>query len=62
MEKLMSQGWRFELFQNKLDTYSCIARKGDQEIAMDNFRWWPLINDIVAACDKAENSKAQHKR
>lgn len=54
MEKLMSQGWRFELFQNKLDSYTCIARKGEIEISCDNFNWWSLINDIVAECDTHE--------
>lgn len=54
MEKLMAKGWRFEFYQNKLDSYTCVARKGEVEIICDNFQWWPLICDIVAACDNME--------
>ena len=50
----MAKGWRFEFYQNKLDSYTCVARKGEVEIICDNFQWWPLICDIVAACDNME--------
>jgi hypothetical protein len=52
MEKLIYQDWHFEFFKNKLGTITCIAKKGKTEIIRDNFSWWPLINDIVAECDK----------
>ena len=47
MEELMNQGWRFELFMNKLGTYTAIATKGEKEIVVDAFHWWPLITAIV---------------
>ena len=50
MEELMAKGWQFEFFQNKLDSYTCIASKGKVEISCDGFQWWPLICDIVAKC------------
>ena len=53
MEELMTKGWRFEFFQNQLDTFSCVAKKGEHEIIIcDNFHWWALITDIVAKCDE----------
>ena len=54
MEKLMHQGWKFEFYSNKLDTYTCCAKKGTTKIVRDNFNWWPLVCDIVAECDKVE--------
>ncbi len=50
----MTKGWTFKFFQNNLDTYTCVAKKGEIEIVCDNFGWWPLICDIVAECDKKE--------
>ena len=54
MEELMARGWRFEFFGNKLDSYTCIARKGKTEVVCDNFHWWALVCDIVAKCDELE--------
>jgi hypothetical protein len=56
MEELMHTGWRFEFFLNKLETYTCIARKGDIEVSCDGFQWWNLICDIVEECDKFEET------
>ena len=53
----MTNGWRFEFFWNELDSYTCIARKGKTEITCDNFHWWGVVCDIVAACDEAEQAK-----
>jgi hypothetical protein len=54
MKELMSTGWSFKFFGNKLDTCTCIAKKGNFKITCDNFEWWALVNDIVAKCDKYE--------
>lgn len=57
MEYLMSLGWRFEFFQNKLDSYTAIARKGNEEIIIDNFHLWPLQVDIVAKVEEFERKR-----
>lgn len=54
IEKLMQSGWRFEFRANQLGTYTCVAAKGDEEITIDHFSWWPLIVGIVAACEEYE--------
>jgi hypothetical protein len=59
MEELMATGWKFEFFQNKLDTYTCVATKGETEVTCDNFHWWALVCDIVAECDNIEQSKPE---
>ncbi len=62
MEELMFRGWQFELYKNKLDTYTAIAgKKIDgilKTITVDEFSWWPLIVAIVAAVDKFEKDNA----
>ena len=57
MEELMTKGWRFEFFQNQLDTFSCVATKGKIEVTCDHFHWWALITDIVAKCDEFERKE-----
>jgi len=54
MEYLMSLGWRFEFFQNKLGSYTAIAKKNGKEIITDDFELWPLQVAIVAKVEEYE--------
>lgn len=54
MKELMLKGWRFELFQNGLGSFTAIATKDDVEIVTDEFEWWPLICAIVAKVEESE--------
>lgn len=54
MTELMAKGWRFEMFQNELGTYTAIARKGKVEVTADDFSWWAMIASIVEKTEGAE--------
>jgi len=59
MEKLMTHGWRFEFYLNDLDSYSCRATKGNNEVICDNFGWWLLVCDVVRKCDEIDQKTEQ---
>ena len=61
MEELMVKGWHFELYRNKLGSYTAIATKDEVEIITDHFRWWPLIQAIVEKVDEFQLEKARSK-
>lgn len=54
MEYLMSLGWRFEFFQNRLGSYTAIATRFSKEIVTDEFSVWPLQVAIVAKVEEFE--------
>ena len=52
--KLMRDGWNFSFFNNELDSFTAIARKGDEEIVTDEFKWYELTAAIVEKVIKSE--------
>ena len=53
MEKLLEQGWNFEIFKNGLGSYTAIAIKANEdgvitdEIVTDEFTFDALVKAIV---------------
>ena len=49
MEKLLEQGWNFEIFKNGLGSYTAIAIKANEdEVITDEFTFDALVKAIVS--------------